>query len=147
MGNFIFAVEAVGDHGNDRHVALGGKLEPGKVDGAGQVLIDRLREVGASVVSATLTHWPDSTPIVDDILNGKRIVRDFSTPWVDEPLLQFFMYWHLPPELQETSKAFCRFAYNLVATTPRNPERTVALRKLLEAKDCAVRALLMKGTP
>jgi hypothetical protein len=35
-------------------------------------------------------------------------------------------------------------ADHLVATVPRNPERTVALRKLLEAKDCAVRALIYK---
>jgi hypothetical protein len=32
----------------------------------------------------------------------------------------------------------------LQAALPRNPERTVALRKLLEAKDAAVRALLFK---
>lgn len=35
-------------------------------------------------------------------------------------------------------------AETIVRTLPRNPERTVALRKLLEAKDCAVRAALMK---
>ena len=36
------------------------------------------------------------------------------------------------------------FSYQAVDTLPSNPERTVALRKLLEAKDCAVRALLFK---
>jgi hypothetical protein len=36
-------------------------------------------------------------------------------------------------------------ASDIVAHLPRNPERTVALRKLLEAKDCAVRAALWKG--
>ena len=35
-------------------------------------------------------------------------------------------------------------AGRIVETLPRNPERTVALRKLLEAKDAAVRALLAK---
>ena len=63
---------------------------------------------------------------------------------VNEPLLQFFTYEHLPPSLQEVSKSFCVLADVIVATLPRNPERTVALRKLLEAKDCAVRALLYK---
>jgi hypothetical protein len=32
----------------------------------------------------------------------------------------------------------------MIETLPRNPERTVALRKLLEAKDAAVRAKLFR---
>jgi len=62
----------------------------------------------------------------------------------NEPMLQFFAYEHLPPHLQEISKPFGQMAQMLVMSLPRNPERTVALRKLLEAKDCAVRALLYK---
>ncbi len=61
-----------------------------------------------------------------------------------EPIIQFFEYAHLPPHLQEVSKPFGEMAERIVATLPRNPERTVALRKLLEAKDAAVRALLFK---
>jgi hypothetical protein len=38
------------------------------------------------------------------------------------------------------SAPFAQLAERLVAEVPRNPERTVALRKLLEAKDAAVRA-------
>lgn len=60
-----------------------------------------------------------------------------------EPLLQFFEYAHLPAHLQAASKPFCELAYSIM-DLPRNPERTVALRKLLEAKDCAVRALLFR---
>jgi hypothetical protein len=73
-----------------------------------------------------------------------------------EHILQFFAYEHLPPHLQAVSKPFCELA-RLVAgepevpegtatqfPLPRNPERTVALRKLLEAKDAAVRALVAK---
>lgn len=62
-----------------------------------------------------------------------------------EPILQFFAYAHLPAHLQAVSKPFGEMAEQIVATLPRNPERTVALRKLLEAKDCAVRALLYKA--
>ena len=62
-----------------------------------------------------------------------------------EPMLQFFTYDHLPGNLQATSKAFADLAFELVQSVPRNPERTVALRKLLEAKDCAVRAMIYKG--
>lgn len=61
-----------------------------------------------------------------------------------EHIMQFFSYSHLPPHLQEVSRPFGEMAERVVATLPRNPERTVALRKLLEAKDAAVRALLAK---
>lgn len=61
-----------------------------------------------------------------------------------EYLLQFFAYEHLPEHLQTISKPFGDLARQIVETLPRNPERTVALRKLLEAKDCAVRAQLFK---
>ncbi len=59
-------------------------------------------------------------------------------------MLQFFAYEHLPAHLQEHSKPFAELAQHLCTTLPQNPERTVALRKLLEAKDCAVRARLFK---
>jgi ferritin-like protein len=59
-------------------------------------------------------------------------------------LLQFFRYEHLPLHLQGTSMPFAGLADHLEATLPNNPEKTVALRKLLEAKDCAVRAVLFK---
>lgn len=56
-------------------------------------------------------------------------------------LLKFFVYSHLPTHLQEVSKPFSELA-EVVARLPQNAETTTALRKLLEAKDCAVRALL-----
>lgn len=60
----------------------------------------------------------------------------------NEPILQFFRFKHLPEHLQHISAPFAHMADDIVATLPRNPERTAALRKLLEAKDCAVRAKL-----
>lgn len=57
-----------------------------------------------------------------------------------DPILRYFHYAHLPPALQSRSKPFCDLARLIVETTPRNAERTVALRKLLEAKDAGVRA-------
>lgn len=59
-----------------------------------------------------------------------------------DPILHFFHYAHLPPKLQETSRSFFVLAKHIIQTVPRNPERTVALRKLLEGKDAAVRANL-----
>lgn len=61
-----------------------------------------------------------------------------------EHIMQFFAWEHLPPHLAEVSKPFGVLATQIVETLPRNPERTVALRKLLEAKDAAVRAALAK---
>lgn len=73
-----------------------------------------------------------------------------------EHILQFFEYAHLPASLQMVSLPFCDLAKRIVGNgadtppagafiqLPRNPERTVALRKLLEAKDAAVRAYLAK---
>lgn len=63
---------------------------------------------------------------------------------MNDYLMQFFAYEHLPPHLQAISKPFGELAKQIVETLPSNPERTVALRKLLEAKDCAVRAQLFK---
>lgn len=61
-----------------------------------------------------------------------------------DPILQFFAYEHLREELRAVSKPFGDMAAQIVETLPRNPERTIALRKLLESKDAAVRAKLFK---
>ena len=63
----------------------------------------------------------------------------------EERMLRWFQYEHLPPHLQEASKPFCDLAIHVVVHTDPGPERTVALRKLLEAKDAAVRAKLNPG--
>ncbi|UFW91020.1 hypothetical protein BjapCC829_21765 [Bradyrhizobium barranii] len=61
-------------------------------------------------------------------------------------LLQFFAYEHLRDQaLRDISKRFHDLAHELAATLPANAESTTALRKLLEAKDCAVRAVLFKA--
>lgn len=61
-----------------------------------------------------------------------------------DPLMQFFSFVHLKPELQPTSRMFFILALWTVENLPRNAERTVALRKLLEAKDCAIRAVCFR---
>lgn len=59
-------------------------------------------------------------------------------------LLQFFDFKHLPPNLQEVSRPFAALAAQIDQNLPGNAEKTVALRKLLESKDCAVRAVIFK---
>jgi len=61
-----------------------------------------------------------------------------------DKMLQFFAYDHLPEHLQPISMPFSHLANAVVDNLPENPERTVCLRKLLEAKDCAVRAYMWK---
>jgi ferritin-like protein len=57
-------------------------------------------------------------------------------------ILQFFAYEHLHKDLQEVSKPFSELAELMYKYLPSNSERATCLRKLLEAKDCAVRAHL-----
>ncbi len=64
-----------------------------------------------------------------------------------ERMMQWFTYTHLPMDLQSVSKPFCKLAEHIVATLDPGPERTVALRKLLEAKDAAERARLEAAGP
>lgn len=78
-----------------------------------------------------------------DTLTGEFLSRDDFPPDT-ESILQFFSWAHLPAPLAVVSEPFGKLAEWLVANQPRNPERTVALRKLLEAKDAAVRARLYK---
>ncbi|AXH50471.1 hypothetical protein SEA_RUTHY_8 [Gordonia phage Ruthy] len=62
-----------------------------------------------------------------------------------EHLLSQFEYGHLPPHLQQVSRGFGELANRLVDTLDEGPELSVALRKLLESKDCAVRQAVMDG--
>lgn len=59
-------------------------------------------------------------------------------------ILRYFTWEHLPERLQEVSAPFQVLATHMADTLPSGPELTAGLRKLLEAKDCAVRAALDK---
>lgn len=58
-----------------------------------------------------------------------------------EAILGFFAWEHLPPHLQAISRPFGELAHEMAAKLD-GPELTAGLRKLLEAKDCMVRAAL-----
>lgn len=61
----------------------------------------------------------------------------------EHKLLRYFRYAHLPPALQEVSRPFADLAAQVADLKATDPaEQTVALRKLLEAKDAAVRSVL-----
>jgi len=58
------------------------------------------------------------------------------------PIMRFFDYEHLPAFLQAVSKPFGDMARHIDTNTPDCAEKSAGLRKLLEAKDCFVRAAL-----
>lgn len=62
-----------------------------------------------------------------------------------ERMLKWFEFEHLPDGLRQVSMQFHNLAVWLVKHVEPGPERTVAFRKLLEAKDAAVRAKLHPG--
>lgn len=101
------------------------------IDEAVRILVDLLglREPPRLITLVTAAPW-QGTPAEDVPVDG-------------EPLLRYFDGSHLPEgPLAEVSRLFRVVAARLVASVPRSPERTVALRKLLESKDAAVRAAL-----
>lgn len=69
-------------------------------------------------------------PVTDDVLRKRY------------PVLMYFEFDHLARTQKETSRAFHSLAWALVRNLRYCPETSTALRKLLEAKDCAVRASL-----
>lgn len=63
-----------------------------------------------------------------------------------QQLLAFFAYSHLPGHLQAISRPFSELAHYMTERL-EGPELTVGLRKLLESKDCMVRAALEPEQP
>jgi len=64
-----------------------------------------------------------------------------ATIFENDPLYRWFTYEHLPANMQTVSKVFFDAAASLCDNVIiTSTERDMALRKLLEAKDCAVRA-------
>lgn len=58
------------------------------------------------------------------------------------PIMRFFEYAHLPHPLNEISREVYLLAHEMDTSLKDGPEKTVGLRKLLEAKDAFVRAAL-----
>lgn len=106
---------------------------------------------GQVQLDGTDTLWVTSvTPVLNGVNESSPGYYRFpGTPaggapadFAAEPIMQFFEFKHLPSKLQVVSRPFGELAARLL-DMPRNAERSVALRKLLEAKDAAVRAVLL----
>jgi hypothetical protein len=61
----------------------------------------------------------------------------------ETPILRYFQFEHLPEHLRQTAKDVSILAHHMDATLPNSAEKSAGLRKLLEAKDCFVRAALL----
>lgn len=94
-------------------------------------------------------YRPNGSYHADGETSALDLIEEWTdpAPATDEPtehVMQFFAFAHLPPTLKEISRPFGQMAENIVRTLPRNQQRTMALNKLLEAKDAAVRAYIAK---
>lgn len=63
------------------------------------------------------------------------------------PIMKYFEFAHLPQHLQAVSGDVYAVACSMDAQLPDCAEKSAGLRKLLEAKDCFVRAALEKQNP
>lgn len=69
----------------------------------------------------------------EEIENGK---------YVPSPIMKYFSFAHLPVHLQLPSASIAEVASLMDRHLPAGAEKSAGLRKLLEAKDCFVRAML-----
>jgi len=100
-------------------------VRPGSLEPEHPVSIDLPRDYALDLADMIVANAHPQLPLKDD-------------------LAQFFAWDHLPQYLQPVSRMFGVLAQRIMML-PKNPERTAAIRHLLEAKDCAVRAVLWKS--
>jgi len=113
---------------------------------------DRAFVTGAILPGGTLSaiHAIACDPNIERDEREERKEQEGTMPTLEEShehIAQFFRFEHLPEHLQRVSQPFAELAAIILRDAPSNPERTVALRKLLESKDAAVRAVLAGAVP
>ncbi len=82
------------------------------------------------------------TNILQDLKKNMANMKSEENLSPSKRILKHFKYDHLPLSLQAVSKPICELAEKLAEGLPESAEKTTGLRKLLEAKDCFVRAAL-----
>jgi hypothetical protein len=100
-------------------------------------------EMGFDPMSVQPVQGKGSEVFTAEATHVEKQESDASKP--EERMLKWFEWSHLPPHLQEVSKPFSGLAKIIASDIEPGPERTAALRKLLEAKDAAVRAKVNPG--
>lgn len=104
---------------------------------AQDALLERTRRRMAQGIEGTMALDPPK-PSQDPIQGGNIMPTGKS----GNPIMKHFAFEHLPPHLRDTSMKFGALAKVLEFEVPNGPEKSAGLRKLLEAKDCFVRAVL-----
>lgn len=115
--------------------------------------VQRLAEIRDLALAAAAAGIPLSLSTSDADVLGRGLTEAFvvmegqnnEAPQGDPvafPILRFFAFDHLPTFLQDVSRPFADAAHRMATTLPPGPEVSAGLRKLLEAKDCAVRAAI-----
>lgn len=75
------------------------------------------------------------------------MASELPEPTKPSPIMRYFAYKHLPPSLAAVSLQFAAVAQWVDENLPDGPEKSTALRKLLEGKDAGVRAALDISDP
>lgn len=107
---------------------------------------EKERDTAAGIVAAAATRlhnyklWSRKVTADKDKVENKLVIpTDRGT---GERMMKWLSYEHLPPELQWVVMNYNELGHTICTNIPPSPERTVALRKLVESKDCAVRAII-----
>lgn len=113
---------------------------PGSLD-TGEIPLRVARCGGTSLCVPCMreaTEWYHKNapkPLIQDVLTQQG-------DYQPTPIMRFFESKHLPPILAAVASTFEDLAEEIDQHIPNGPEKSVALRKLLESKDAAVRASL-----
>jgi hypothetical protein len=111
-------------------------------------------DINTGTARIRITHTPSGKYIDSEYIRaGNNRLNTISSMWakldalVNPPvaqstLLQYFNYEHLPEHLKFVSAPICELAKLLDEELQDSPEKSAGMRKLLEAKDCFVRARL-----
>lgn len=90
-------------------------------------------------MTALYTAMPSS----ESIENARQIkIQKEKARQIKYPVYKYFQYNHLPEGLQTVSRLCHSLAMIMIDELPDGEEKNEGLRKLLEAKDCFVRANL-----
>ena len=130
--------QAVAAHVPAERVAIG----PGVADRIARAAVQDLLGAGHSI--ATATCYVEGRSVVDDLMAPDPAPGEANAEALESrlPILRFFEFGHLPEDVQAIASPFRRVALRMANRLPASAETAAGLRKLLEAKDCAVRAYL-----
>lgn len=150
----VFELLGVNEHDNSYiatcvSAAAGVVCKPGRLASTDIIARFASRETAFTVLAERTQNVKDALAVQHELpLIHPAPVETNATMLAETPIMRFFHYAHLPDGLREISKHFAELALMMVNTLPPSAERTAGLRKLLEAKDCAVRASLpVAGEP